>query len=307
LNSYSEAFTLTREGQPLLTPLEINGNEVRLRVNTLWTDPVRGLATTIFVPTAIPLRFSWDQGVHGYLVQMPGGAPHFCHPRLRHPGYEAIAELADQELLSEIDSPTLDVTGEPMYPFSRCRFWWESWFDRVRAALQKAVLDLSQSKRKVSENLVRTYLQRAITQLVSGAPGQKDTALPLTDERLIVRQRFEVRRPALGEADQLAVEDLALLENDLPRRGQAEVVIPVVVLPLELLADRVPRPVQVNPLLGVGGALEQTGEETSDRGAPDLDPVENVAVTEAGTVELLAQIDDRALRDHASAESRDRV
>ncbi|MFN3653414.1 MAG: hypothetical protein ACK47B_27870 [Armatimonadota bacterium] len=176
--NYAEVFSLELAGEPVLW-LEGSPEShlVQVSLRTFWVESPATLTVELLVPTVREQRFPWDNRSYGLEVTLPGGAPRFCHPRLRSAVADRLAEAGAEA-----------VTLISMVP--DWEFRWEGWYDRLAAAIQAAVFALSESRRRPTPALVRSYLQRAISELVNG--GAATPGLPLTDPALLLRQKFEL-------------------------------------------------------------------------------------------------------------------
>jgi hypothetical protein len=180
--SFCEAFGVVINEDQVLRLTELDGNTARVTLTACWLDPAPVLTTELVVPTITAKRFSWDQNIFGAKVQFTRAAARFCHPRLRSVVAEAIAVEPGYRDRWRMFNQTTDWQWE-----------WQSYYDVLHELLVKAILELSQSRRRLTPAMARTFLQRAVQRSVNGIPGQKQTSLPLTDEMLTLRQQFEVR------------------------------------------------------------------------------------------------------------------
>lgn len=184
MNSYKEAFSLYLDGEEVVSLLEEADQRVRLAVRTVWAHTPGRVTFDLFVPKVEAYRYDWDEGLFGHVITMPSPrstqarAPRFCHPRLRSAVAEQIATAAPWERRDLFRATT------------EWQWRWDNWYCRVWEATYQAILGLTIRQVYPTKAVVNSALQRAISQLVSGAPGQ--SGLPLTDEALICRQGFEI-------------------------------------------------------------------------------------------------------------------
>jgi hypothetical protein len=184
IDPYVSALSIYFEDQEVLKVVgKVGDNEYRVSVRTVWSAyGTQGFALNVFVPTATPLRFSWDEGRFGYVVQNPGGVERFCHPRLRSTAADELAKLPRRDALNQITD---------------WGWWWEDYYDRVNAAMREAIIGLSDSRQRMDRELIRSRLQRSLSQLLSGTETQDEDeeefkGLPLTDAARVLRQKHEV-------------------------------------------------------------------------------------------------------------------
>jgi hypothetical protein len=201
ISSYQEALNMRgSDGAPILELLSWTDTERALvRVHTFWSSFVDYVDVTLHLPTVKAIPYAWDAGIHGHLIQFvgpqqeqPKGALRFCHPRLR-------STLADQLALEALPT-TRSRVGQT--PLAQWGWRWDNFYGRLFDALVEAFFGspkdrqegkakgLVSSTRRPDTKLCRSYLQRAISQLVNGGPDL--SGMPLTDDALLCFQMHEV-------------------------------------------------------------------------------------------------------------------
>jgi hypothetical protein len=179
---YEHTFNLQIDELPCLEFLQqLSDNQVRVTLTAVWSHLRQRFVCNLLVPTVTPADYPWAEGLHGWIVQMPGSAERYCHLRLRSTQAEFIASERRRELLQTT---------------SQWGFYWEGFYDRLWVALREAILSLAESQQRLTHDLVRSRLQRAINQLLSGTHTEEDeeefNGLPLTDAAKILRQKYEI-------------------------------------------------------------------------------------------------------------------
>lgn len=208
--SYLEACSLTLGEQELATVLETEPGQLRLRVKTLWENPVRGLTVQLRVPQVQPVAFADDQGIHGHLLTTMSGVSYFCHPRVR----SRLAETMVQELAQRQGSARSEFVVSCRAQLQRqpnLELWYDDWYTRVRETLVNTLAQVGQFSRLTAPRL-QSQLQRALDTLIYGAKGEPG-GLPLTDTAQLLHDTYEleVAFPSLSEiGDEQLREELKL-------------------------------------------------------------------------------------------------
>jgi hypothetical protein len=169
MNGYHDVFHIDLSETARCRLASEEPGSVAIAVDT----PV-SITVSLRVPVVTPADFPWSNGLVGHIVQIPRSSPRFCHPRLRSSVAERIARESDRQALAET---------------TEYHWYFDNWYSRLHEAIKEELRLALGGRRQITSQLLTSRLQRAITQLLGGAAQKK--GLPLTNEAMLLRQKFE--------------------------------------------------------------------------------------------------------------------